>query len=99
MTPDVITFAKAITSGYLPLGGVIVGPRLRRWLEADDDYLLTHGGTYAGHPPCCAAGIANLQIMRSEGLPERARHAGSRLRAGLDRLGTGPESRRSAARA
>jgi adenosylmethionine-8-amino-7-oxononanoate aminotransferase len=86
VTPDVITFAKAITSGYLPLGGVIVGPRLRGWLEADDDYLLTHGGTYAGHPTCCAAGIANLEIMRSEGLTDRARHAGGRLRAGLDRL-------------
>ena len=86
VTPDLITFAKAITSGYLPLGGVIVGPRLRGWLEADDDYLLTHGGTYAGHPTCCAAGIANLEIMRAEGLPERARRAGSRLRAGLDRL-------------
>jgi adenosylmethionine-8-amino-7-oxononanoate aminotransferase len=86
VTPDVITFAKAITSGYLPLGGVIVGPRLRGWLEADDDYLLTHGGTYAGHPTCCAAGIANLEIMRAEGLPERARRGGSRLRAGLDRL-------------
>jgi putrescine aminotransferase len=86
VTPDLITFAKAITSGYLPLGGVVVGPRLRGWLEADDDYLLTHGGTYAGHPTCCAAGIANLEIMRSENLPERARRAGSRLRAGLDRL-------------
>ena len=86
VTPDLITFAKAITSGYLPLGGVIVGPRLRGWLEADDDYLLTHGGTYAGHPTCCAAAIANLEIMRAEGLPDRARRAGSRLRAGLDRL-------------
>jgi adenosylmethionine-8-amino-7-oxononanoate aminotransferase len=85
VTPDVMTFAKAITSGYLPLGGVVIGPRLRGWLEADDDYLLTHGGTYAGHPTCCAAGIANLEILRSEDLPERARHAGSRLRAGLDR--------------
>jgi putrescine---pyruvate transaminase len=86
VTPDLMTFAKAITSGYLPLGGVVVGPRLRGWLEADDDYLLTHGGTYAGHPTCCAAGIANLEIMRSEDLPERARHAGARLRAGLDEL-------------
>jgi putrescine---pyruvate transaminase len=86
VTPDLITFAKAITSGYLPLGGVIVGPRLRGWLEADDDYLLTHGGTYAGHPTCCAAAIANLEIMRAEGLPDRARRAGSRLRAGLDGL-------------
>ena len=90
VTPDVITFAKAITSGYLPLGGVVVGPRLRGWLEADDDYLLTHGGTYAGHPSCCAAGIANLEIMRSEDLPERARRGGSRLRAGLDRLADRP---------
>jgi len=86
VTPDLMTFAKAITSGYLPLGGVVVGPRLRGWLEADDDYLLTHGGTYAGHPSCCAAGIANLEILRSEDLPERARHAGNRLRAGLDRF-------------
>jgi adenosylmethionine-8-amino-7-oxononanoate aminotransferase len=86
VTPDLMTFAKGITSGYLPLGGVVVGPRLRGWLEADDDYLLTHGGTYAGHPTCCAAGIANLEILRSEDLPERARHAGSRLRVGLDRL-------------
>src|SRR5262249_47625902 len=86
VTPDLMTSAKAITSGYLPLGGVVVGPRLRGWLEADDDYLLTHGGTYAGHPTCCAAGVANLELMRSEDLPERARDAGHRLRAGLDRL-------------
>src|SRR5262249_18551416 len=84
--PDMITFAKAVTSGYLPLGGVVIGPRLRAWLEADHDYMLTHGGTYAGHPTCCAAGVANLKILRREQLPERARAAGHRLRAGLDRL-------------
>ena len=60
VTPDVMTFAKAVTSGYLPLGGVVVGPRLRGWLEADPGYLLAHGNTYGGHPTCCAAGIANL---------------------------------------
>ncbi|MGH3266279.1 MAG: aspartate aminotransferase family protein, partial [Trebonia sp.] len=64
--PDLMTFAKAVTSGYLPLGGVVVGPRLREWLEADHEYLLHHGGTYAGHPSCCAAGVANLEIMRRE---------------------------------
>jgi putrescine---pyruvate transaminase len=90
ITPDLMTFAKAITSGYLPLGGVVVGPRVRGWLEADDDYLLTHGGTYAGHPTCCAAGVANLEILRSENLPERARTAGQRLRAGLDRFAGRP---------
>ncbi len=86
VTPDLMTFAKAITSGYQPLGGVVVGPRVRAWLEADDQYMLTHGGTYAGHPACCAAGVANLQILRSEGLFERARAVGPRLRGGLDGL-------------
>jgi len=86
VTPDVMTFAKAVTSGYLPLGGVIVGPRLRGWLEADPGYLLAHGNTYGGHPTCCAAGVANLELMRAEDLPTRAATAGARLRAGLDGL-------------
>jgi adenosylmethionine-8-amino-7-oxononanoate aminotransferase len=86
VAPDMMTFAKAVTSGYLPLGGVVVGPRLREWLEADEAYLFTHGGTYSGHPSCCAAGIANLEIMRREQLPERARESGRRLRAGLEQL-------------
>jgi adenosylmethionine-8-amino-7-oxononanoate aminotransferase len=86
VAPDLMTFAKAVTSGYLPLGGVVVGPRLRGWLEADAAYLFTHGGTYSGHPACCAAGVANLQILRREQLPERASVAGRRLRDGLDRL-------------
>lgn len=90
VVPDLMTFAKAVTSGYLPLGGVIVGPRLREWLESDDGYLLTHGGTYAGHPTCCAAGLANLEILRAENLPERARAAGQRLRARLENLGDLP---------
>ena len=86
VTPDLTTFAKAVTSGYQPLGGVIVGPRLRAWLEADPMYLLAHGNTYGGHPTCCAAGIANIELLRSEGLPSRARSAGARLRAGLESL-------------
>ncbi len=90
VTPDLMTFAKGVTSGYLPLGGVIVGPRVCGWLEADERYILFHGGTYAGHPTCCAAGIANLEIMRAEQLPERAREAGRRLRKGLDGLASSP---------
>jgi adenosylmethionine-8-amino-7-oxononanoate aminotransferase len=86
VTPDVTTFAKAVTSGYLPLGGVVVGPRLREWLEADPSYLLAHGNTYGGHPTCCAAGVANVELMRAEDLPARAAAAGARLRAGLDGL-------------
>jgi putrescine aminotransferase len=90
VTPDVTPFATADTSGYLPLGGVIVGPRLRGLLEADPAYLLAHGNTYAGHPSCCAAGVANLELMRAEDLPSRAAHAGARLRAGLDGLAGHP---------
>jgi putrescine---pyruvate transaminase len=90
VTPDVMTFAKAVTSGYMPLGGVVVGPRLRGWLEADPAYLLAHGNTYAGHPTCCAAGVANLELMRAEDLPSRAAAAGKRLRAGLDGLAGHP---------
>jgi putrescine---pyruvate transaminase len=90
VTPDLMTFAKAVTSGYLPLGGVIVGPRMRGWLEADSGYLLSHGTTYGGHPTCCAAGIANVELLRAERLPERAGEAGRRLRAGLDRLADRP---------
>jgi putrescine aminotransferase len=86
VTPDMMTFAKAITSGYLPLGGVIVGQKVRGWFEDDPGYMLTHGGTYGGHPTCCAAGIANLKLMRAEDLPARAAAAGARLRAGLDGL-------------
>ncbi|MHB1568320.1 MAG: aminotransferase family protein [Solirubrobacteraceae bacterium] len=90
VTPDLMTFAKAVTSGYLPLGGVVVGPRIRGWLEAEENYTFAHGGTYAGHPTCCAAGVANLEILRRERLPERAAVAGRRLRDGLERLATMP---------
>jgi putrescine---pyruvate transaminase len=86
VTPDVTAFAKAVTSGYQPLGGVVVGPRLREWLEADPSYLLAHGNTYGGHPTCCAAGVANIELMRAESLPSRAAAAGARLRDGLDGL-------------
>ena len=90
VTPDLITFAKGVTSGYVPLGGVIVGPRLRGWLEADEGYILFHGNTYAGHPTCCAAAIANIEILRDEQLPERAREAGRLLRESLDGLAGRP---------
>ena len=90
VTPDLLTFAKAVTSGYLPLGGVIVGPAVRERLEADPSFILAHGTTYAGHPTCCAAGLANLAILAEEDLPGRAGPMGARLRAGLDGLAGTP---------
>ncbi|MBI5088799.1 MAG: aspartate aminotransferase family protein [Actinobacteria bacterium] len=84
--PDLVTFAKAITSGYQPLGGVFVGAAPQAALESDPDYFLRHGFTYSGHPTACAAGLTNLAIMRREGLVERAGHVGSRLADGLRAL-------------
>jgi adenosylmethionine-8-amino-7-oxononanoate aminotransferase len=87
VTPDMITFAKGITSGYIPLGGVVVGPAVRGPLEADPDFVLNHGYTYSGHPIAAAAGLKTLEIMEKEGLLARAGAMESRLGAGLDRIG------------
>jgi putrescine---pyruvate transaminase len=84
--PDLVTFAKAVTSGYQPLGGVFVGPGPRAALEADPDFFLRHGFTYSGHATACAAGLANLAIIRREELVERAPHIGARLSAGFGSL-------------
>ena len=86
VTPDLLTFAKAITSGYIPLGGVIVGRAVRDALESDASYFLRHGHTYSGHPTACAAAIANLDILEREALLERAPKIGERLGGGLRSL-------------
>ena len=70
--PDLVTFAKAVTSGYIPLGGVLVGDRVAKMLiEKGGEF--NHGYTYSGHPVACAVGLANLAIMEREQLPERVR--------------------------
>ena len=86
VTPDLTTFAKAITSGYLPLGGVFVGSRVREALESDPAYVLKTGYTYSGHATACAAGLANLAIMEREGLLDEAVRIGARLGAGLQEV-------------
>jgi adenosylmethionine-8-amino-7-oxononanoate aminotransferase len=86
VVPDLTTFAKAVTSGYQPLGGVLVGPAARGPLESDPDFVLRHGYTYSGHAAACAAGLANLAIIEREGLVERAVTVGKRLADGLQAL-------------
>jgi putrescine---pyruvate transaminase len=81
--PDLATFAKAVTSGYLPLGGVVVGPAVLDAFDRDQTFVLRHGHTYSGHPTACAAALTNLAILRDEQLPERAPVIGTRLAAGL----------------
>ena len=70
--PDLVTFAKAVTSGYIPLGGVMVGDRVAQVL-IDKGGEFNHGYTYSGHPVACAVALANLEIMEREGLPQRVR--------------------------
>jgi len=70
--PDLITFAKAVTSGYIPLGGVMVGDRVAKVLiEQGGEF--NHGYTYSGHPVACAVALANLELMEREELPRKVR--------------------------
>ena len=86
MTPDFLGFAKAVTSGYQPLGGVIVGRKPLDALESDPTFILRHGYTYSGHASVCAAGLKNIEIMQREDLVNRAKHVGARLGSALQAL-------------
>jgi beta-alanine--pyruvate transaminase len=75
VVPDIITFAKGVTNGAVPMGGVIVSERIRAaFLESADHAIeLFHGNTYSAHPLACAAGLATLALYRFDGLFARAR--------------------------
>lgn len=74
VVPDMIAFAKGVTSGYLPLGGVLLSESIFATLvDAGPDFSLHHGFTYSGHPVVCAAALANLDIIEREGLIDRTR--------------------------
>lgn len=84
LQPDLMTFAKAVTNGYIPLGGVMVSDKLTDVLLAGGGEF-AHGLTYSGHPVACAAGLATLQVLREGNIIERAAseiapHFQSRLR-------------------
>ena len=76
VVPDMITFAKGVTSGTVPMGGVIVRKGIYDAFMTGPDHAieLFHGYTYSGHPLACAAGLATLDIYRDENLYERARN-------------------------
>src|SRR5438046_49807 len=85
--PDIVSFAKGVTSGYLPLGGIILSERVHNAiLAAPMDQRYMHAATYSGHPVCCAVGLRNVQIIEEEGLVDRAATVGKRLLAGLEEL-------------
>ena len=75
VTPDIITFAKGITSGTVPMGGVIVKKGIYDAFMRGPEHVveLFHGYTYSAHPLACAAGLATLDLYREEGLFDRAK--------------------------
>ena len=83
--PDLVSFAKGLSSGYLPLSASVLSDRVYETIrdEMPDGFPVMFGLTYNNHPTCCAAGLANLDIIQREGLVENARQVGAYL---LDRL-------------
>ena len=69
--PDLLVFAKGVTSGYMPLGGVVVGPRVQEPFWSGEGVVFKHGYTYSGHAAACAAALANLDILEGEDLVAR----------------------------
>ena len=83
VVPDVMTFAKGVTSGYVPLGGAILREKIAHHFDAN---VLWVGSTYSGHPLACAAGVASIDAYEEDGLIERSARMGDRMLAELRKL-------------
>ena len=84
--PDMLTFAKGVTSGYLPLSGVITSKELNEELTSNEAAKLMHGYTYSGHPTAAVAAIANIEGIESEGLVAEAQRIGKQMESGFKAL-------------
>jgi putrescine---pyruvate transaminase len=85
--PDIMSFAKGVTSGYLPLGGIGISDRVYKVMaDAPPQRRWMHAFTYSGHPTCCAVGLATLEIIEREGLVEACATKGKKLLDGLKQL-------------
>ena len=76
VVPDLITFAKGVNSGYVPLGGVVISDRIAAHF---DTFSFPGGLTYSGHPLACAPGVATFEVFRRDGILERVRDLGERV--------------------
>lgn len=83
VVPDIMTIAKGVTSGYLPLGGVVASDKIAEFF--DDKYLYL-GLTYCGHPMCTAAGVATINVYKEEGLIENSKAMGQMLSGELVKI-------------
>src|SRR5262245_19984099 len=87
--PDIMSFAKGITSGYLPLGGIGLSDRVfQSMIEVPPEKRWMHAFTYSAHPTCCAVALSVLDILEREGLIEAAAQKGKKLLDGLNQLRT-----------
>ncbi len=85
--PDILSFAKGITSGYLPLGGIQISNAIREVImNAPPNERWMHAYTYSGHPTCCAVGLRNLEIIERDNLVSQAAERGAQLLNGLKQL-------------
>ncbi|MFV0373935.1 aspartate aminotransferase family protein [Microbacterium sp.] len=76
VVPDLITFAKGVNSGYVPLGGIVISDRIASHF---DTVAFPGGLTYSGHPLACAPGVATFEVFRRDGILERVRDLGERV--------------------
>lgn len=83
--PDMITMAKGLTSGYAPLGGVLVGDHVAEPF-LDPDRSFAHGVTFGGHPVSCAVALANLDLFEKDGLVDHVRTHEAQFRSALESL-------------
>jgi adenosylmethionine-8-amino-7-oxononanoate aminotransferase len=90
LQPDLITFAKGVTSGYLPLGGVVASGAVAEPFWEQSGNMLRHGATYSAHATCCAAGSANLDLLAQDDLVARARETEGPLLEALEPLAGHP---------
>ena len=86
ISPDMIVFAKGVTSGYQPLGGIVISGEIAEPFWTGEGAYFRSGQTYSGHPACCAAALANIDIIENEGLIDRARELEGTLASSLQPL-------------
>ena len=86
VVPDMMTIAKGISSGYIPLGGVVMSNKVHQMLIDKTEGTLFHGYTYSGHPVSTAVALKNIEIIENENLVENSKNMGKKLLKGLHQL-------------
>ncbi|WP_436371533.1 aminotransferase family protein [Cytobacillus sp. BC1816] len=83
VAPDLMCFAKGVTSGYAQLGGVVLSEKIYEDFKRLSTGTLLHGYTYSGHPMACAVALKNIEIIENENLVENAKHMGAEMLKGF----------------